>query len=326
MLKEIIDGKNILFITTKNIDYIRNTQELRILKENGGSVKEIYSLKKKNIFRMIDVWFKLLTMNISDIDVVFIGFAPQLILPFWGWRFKKKVIVIDFFVSVYDTYVNDRKKFKENGFVAKLSRRLDESTIRKANHIIVDTNADGKYFEREFGEGKKDYETLYLEADESVYYPRKANKNKSNNKFVVLYFGSILPLQGVDIVLGAVQRLRDNEDIFFDIIGPISDKYCKPIQKNVCYTGWLSQEELAEHIANADLCLAGHFNRDIDKAHRTIPGKAYIYEKMKKKMVLGDSVANHELFTEDERHKFVSMGNSEFLAKKILECRCENNM
>lgn len=36
---------------------------------------------------------------------------------------------------------------------------------------------------------------------------------------------------------------------------------------------WLSQQELADEIAGADLCLAGHFNADIDKAKRTIPGR-----------------------------------------------------
>ena len=101
---------------------------------------------------------------------------------------------------------------------------------------------------------------------------------------MVLYFGSILPLQGVDVVLETIRKLKGRDDIFFDIIGPIPQSLQKPIQSNVRYTDWLSQEELAERIASADLCLAGHFNGSIAKADRTIPGKAYIYEAMKKKM------------------------------------------
>ena len=98
------------------------------------------------------------------------------------------------------------------------------------------------------------------------------------NKYVVLYFGSVLPLQGVDVVLDAIKLLKNEKDIFFQVIGPISKKYSKPVQDNVEYIDWLEQKELAEYIANADLCLAGHFNGEIDKAKRTIPGKAYILD------------------------------------------------
>ena len=42
-MKSINDIKNkrILYIATKNSDYLRITQELRILRENGNSVTEI---------------------------------------------------------------------------------------------------------------------------------------------------------------------------------------------------------------------------------------------------------------------------------------------
>ena len=102
------------------------------------------------------------------------------------------------------------------------------------------------------------------------------------------------------------------------MIGPIPKDYEKPIQNNVEYINWLSQEELAEYIANSDLCLAGHFCAEIDKAKRTIPGKAYIYASMQKAMILGDNKANRELFEEDKKTQFVKMGDAAELSKKIL--------
>jgi hypothetical protein len=39
---------------------------------------------------------------------------------------------------------------------------------------------------------------------------------------------------------------------------------------------------------------------------------------MGKPMILGDTKANHELFTPDEKHIFVKRGNSKELAKAIL--------
>lgn len=319
LLTELVKEKRVLFITTKNIDYIRNTQELRLLKENAGSVDVLYSCKKKYIGRIVEIWLKLVLISLSDIDVVFAGFAPQLILPFFKWKMEHKLIIIDFFISVYDTLIHDRKKIKDKGIIAKMCHYIDSITLKWANHVITDTKADAEYFVQEFHSDRSKFETLYLEADKSVYYQREQHKRTDlANKSVVLYFGSILPLQGVDVVLDAVKLLKDQEDIYFQIIGPIPDKYDKPIQDNVEYIDWLSQEELAEYIANADLCLAGHFNGEIEKARRTIPGKAYIYSAMGKSMILGDNEANHELFFEDTNHKFVEMGNARRLSQLIM--------
>lgn len=319
-LEEIVKDKRVLFITTKNIDYIRNTQELRIIKDFARNVDIIYSEKKNYAWRIPDIWRKITKKKINNSDVIFVGFEPQFVIPFVGWKFKGKMVVIDFFISVYDTLICDRKKFRDGGIVAKLSRWMDITTIKNVVHIVTDTKAHAKYFETEFEGEKKKFETIYLEADSQIYYPRPQNKPADiKDKFVVLYFGSILPLQGVDIVLGAIREFKNRDDIYFDIIGPIPDKYNKPIQNNVHYTEWLPQTELAEHIANADLCLAGHFHGTIGKANRTIPGKAYIYEMMNKKMILGDSEANHELFKADDRHFFVVMGDVKSLTHKIEE-------
>lgn len=324
-LKEIVKDKKVLFITTKNIDYIRNTQELRIIKDNAKNVDIIYSDKKKYALRIPDVWRKIKKNKVNNSDVIFVGFEPQFVIPFVGWKFKGKTVVIDFFISVYDTLICDRKKFKVGGMIAKISHWMDTITIKKAMHIITDTKAHAEYFESEFGGNDEKFETIYLEADPQIYYPRPQNKPAQlENKFVVLYFGSILPLQGVNVVLDAIRKLKDRKDIFFDIIGPIPDKYKKPIQDNVHYSEWLSQTELAEHISNADLCLAGHFNKNIAKASRTIPGKAYIYQKMDKVMILGDGIANRELFRNDDKHILVEMGNSDALSEAIIEYERRN--
>ena len=320
---DLIKDKKVLFITTKNLDYIRNTQEINIIKENSINYKIIGSKEKSYFKRMINVYWNILKTSVKDFDIVFVGFAPQLILPIWNFKFKKKKIIIDFFISMYDTLVFDRKKIRENSIFAKILKAIDKRTILLADYIISDTKEHGKYFIEEFNADKEKVNVLYLEADKEIYHEEKIEKPyEVKDKFVVLYFGSILPLQGVNIVLGAIDILKNKKDIFFYIIGPIQKKYNKVESDNVKYIDWLSQKELAKYINFSDLCLAGHFNKDINKAKRTIPGKAYIYDAMNKKMILGENPANHELFTENkEKYYFVEMGNSEKLAEKILEIK-----
>ena len=315
-------GKHVLFITTKNLDYLRNTQEIAKLRESAASVDVLGSSEKSYARRLLHVYGKLSTMSLKQYDTIFVGFAPQLILPLFGWRFRKKTVVIDFFISVYDTMIQDRKKWKDGSMLAKFCHWIDRSTLRKADRIISDTNAHGDYFAKEFDINRAQIETWYLCADRTIFYPRPQKKPAElQDKFVVLYFGSVQPVQGVDVIMQAMQLFANDPRIHFDFIGPIAQKVKKAEGDNITYINWLSQPELAEAISRADLCLAGHFNRENGKANRTIPGKAYIYEAMEKPMILGDSPANHERYSaSQEGITFVEMGDPEALRNAILSC------
>lgn len=319
---ECIQGRSILFITTKNLDYLRNVQELKILKKRASHVKVIGSMHQSYCIRLIQVYFRLLFLNVDKFDVVFVGFAPQLIIPFFLYKWRRVYLIEDFFISLYDTFVHDRQIIRDGGILSVWLRKLDRCTMERGDFILSDTMAHGDYFAKEFGIDRRKIHTLYLEADGKVYRPRKQSYIKSEtDPFVVLYFGSMLPLQGADVVLEAAKRLRGEKRLVFWIIGPVK-KADKVVSANIEYIPWLSQKELARRIANADLCLAGHFHASIEKARRTIPGKALIYQKMKKPMILGENAANRELFQECAgRIYFVEMGSPKRLAEKILEAR-----
>lgn len=315
-----IRGKRVLYIATKNADYLRIVQEIRILKEQGNTVTEIVSAEKSYPKRLREVWGRLRRVNMDDHDLSFIGFAPQLILPLFGRKLGKKPVVTDFFISVYDTICFDRKKLRPQLPLGQLCKQIDKLTLRRSDHCICDTRAHGAYFCEEFGYPAAEMETLYLEADTSIYYPREMPAHKD---FTVLYFGSILPLQGVPVILDAIGLLRQEPGLHFVVIGPLGNA---PRQgENITeYIDWLPQEQLAERIAGADLCLAGHFDAAIGKARRTIPGKAYIYHAMGKPMILGDNPATHELYHEgDPGITFCKMGDARALADCILSLKKE---
>ena len=319
-MKKITDIKNqrVLYIATKNRDYLRITQELRILRENGNKVTEIVSADKSYPKRLMYVFRKLMSVKMSDYDVSFVGFAPQLIMPFFNHKLGKKPLAMDFFISVYDTMCFDRKKFRPKSLAGKFCKWLDKKTLERADLAVCDTKAHGRYFCKEFGFAPEKMSVLYLEADKSIYYPRKTEKNKD---FTVLYFGSILPLQGVSVILDAIDLLKDEKNLKFVIIGPLGENGRRD-SKITEYYEWLSQEELAEKIAQADLCLGGHFDGSIMKAKRTIAGKTYIYKAMEKPMILGENPANHELFSEQDKDVwFVEMGNPQKLAELITDIK-----
>lgn len=318
-LREDIEGKKVLYVATKNSDYIRVSQEIEIVKELGKNVGIIAFSDKSYLTRILKVYAKLLITNVKQYDTIMIGFMAQMVIPMFMWKFRKKCVITDFFISIYDTLVFDRKKIKENSLAAKICKWIDRLTIKKSTFLLSDTKTHGQYFAQELGAKVDNIYVCYLKADSHIYYPRVVEKPKEyQDKYIVLYFGSILPVQGVDIVMETVRNMEAINDIHFIIVGPIGEKVEKANADNVTYINWLPQEKLAEYIAFSDLCLAGHFSSTVNKAKRTIPGKAYIYQAMGKKMILGDSPANKELFRENGEVLFVTMGCSKELQKKIL--------
>ena len=175
-LDSLFRDKRVLYITTKNRDYIRVTQEINYLSKVAKEVVVIGSGAKGYAKRLAYVFKALIGQSMADIDVVFVGFAPQLIMPFFGRKLKKRQVVIDFFISVYDTMVLDRKKFKDGGLLAKFCKSLDESTLKRADYIVCDTKAHGGFFASELHADAKKLRVLYLEADKSIYYPRQMEK------------------------------------------------------------------------------------------------------------------------------------------------------
>lgn len=322
-LIDIIRDKDVLYIATKNLDYIRITQEIELIERHAKSLEVIAYDDKSYMRRIPKVWWKLMTTDMKDFDVVFVGFMAQTILPFFSPLFRSKTVVVDFFISIYDTLVDDRKRYRENSFIAKILRWFDRTTLRRSDYVVCDTKAHGEYFADDLGADRDNLIVLYLEADRSIYYPMAVEKKPLyRDKFVVLYFGSILPLQGVEVVLDCARAMEGHEDIFFVMIGPLKGEQRAKYASlgNIEFIDWLPQEELARHIAMADLCLSGHFNSDIGKARRTIAGKTYIYRAMEKPVILGENSANRELFSEeDEGIYFVEMGNFDALKDKILD-------
>lgn len=315
-LEDKVKNKNVLFISTKNADYIRNVQEITWLREHAENITVIVSSSKNYLIRILKVYFKTLWhLMRRDFDYLFVGFAPQLLFPLFLFFPKNKLIVFDFFISMFDTFVDDRKKVKPNSLIAKVLHYIDGHTIQKSDLTVVDTQAHGKYFANEFQRSLSKIVVFYIEADTEIYVPHVRNKNEL---FEVIYFGSILPVQGVDIVLEAIKKV-DNPAIHFTIIGPLQKKFAihEEDYPQTTFIPWLSQMELAEKINQADLALAGHFSSTVGKANRTIAGKTYIYLAMDKPVVLGKSDANYELFSENSNTFFVERGNPKALANLI---------
>lgn len=315
-----LTGKKILYIASKRASYLRVSQQMRLIAEKSSNYKFIVSDYRNYYLQLISIILRTCFVNVKKYDLVFVGAFPQFIVPFFERKFKRCDLWVDLHISFYDTLVFDRKKFRKDSLCGKLLWHLDKKTLDLSHYVVADTKMHGLYFVQEFVQDLSKIFVMYLEADKKIYYPMNiAKPSKWKDKYVVFYFGSMNPLQGINVVLEAIERLKVEKGIYFIIVGPIDKKIEKYTGETVKYIDWLTQEEIAKYIAISDLCLSGHFSANIEKANRTIPGKAYIYDAMEKRIILGDSEANREYFQENEKYKFVELGNSQALSELIMK-------
>ncbi len=292
----------------------------KILETQNIKVIECHEpLEKWHAF--IQSYVKLLSKHKKiDYDIMLVPWRGILTLPLAKLIHKKPIIYFPAF-SIYDTLVNDRKKIKKNSLKARFVHFVDALACKWVDKVALESTAEINYFVEEFGLPREKFFQLPLAADESLFQPTTIEE--SNEKFTVLFFGSFIPLHGIDTITKTAILLKEHKDIFFSICG---DGQTKPeieklIQKNdlknIKLVGLVSKDELLEQIRKSDLCL-GIFGKSI-KARKVLTNKAFQILSSKKPLITMDSPAVREANLKNKENcMLVTPANPERLAEAIL--------
>ncbi len=170
---------------------------------------------------------------------------------------------------------------------------------------------------------------IYVGCDEDIFYPRPPSSSPDYHQ--VFYYSSFLPLHGTEVILQAAHRLRNRREIQF-ILGGDGPKF-REIQRatmrfnleNVRLVGWIPLKHLPNYIAEASICLGGHFST-IPKAARVISTKTFQFLAMRRPTIVGDNEATRELFVHREHVYAVPMGDAVALADAIGELIADESL
>jgi len=300
---------------------------------NGGKLlKQILKTQKievvechesiDNFRTFILAYFKLFYKHRKlDYDIMMIPWRGILSFPLAKLIHKKPIIYFPAF-SIYDTLVNDRKKIKKNSLIAKFVHFIDKIVCKWSDLVIVESSEEIKYFVKEYGLQKEKFRQYHMSSDESIFYPVKSN-NQKTGKFVVLFFGSFIPLHGIEFIAKAASILKNNHDVEFRICGEgqTKGKIENIIQQNnlnnIKLLGLVSKEKLLENIRESDVCL-GIFG-DTLKARKVVTNKVFQILASEKPLITMESPASLEVHLEHKKNcMLVPSGNPEKLAEAIL--------
>lgn len=302
--------------------YPRNAIIKNALLSQGIDIIECSSNGRNYFIRYSSILKKFLFNRDREYDLIFIGFFGQPLVPVIK-KLTDKTIIFDAFLSAYDTICFDRKIFNPKSPTGKFFYWIDKNSCEVADKVLLDTNAHIEYFVNTFFMERSKFKRVFVGADENIFYPRK---RKYSKKFKIFYYGTYKPSHGTEYIVKAAKKLEKYKDIEFEIVGKGMEyrritKLARQIDvKNIRFIKWLPYEDIPLHIAEANICLGGHFGCT-EKAKRVIAGKTFQFIAMKKPVIVGDNLANKELFKNEENALMVEHGNENSLAEAILKLK-----
>ncbi len=332
--------------------YPRNRVIIEGLRSNGAEVIECHEefwrdsaeklegvnawhLMLKIPFRLLLIYGKLINkfMQVGYYDALIVGYAGHIdiFLAKLLNLFRRKPVIFDAFLSLYDTAVMDRRIVPSNSLKAKLLRLVDTWSCRVADAILLDTQAHIDYFVREFRLPASIFFAVPVGSYLSPHPASSPQGGEGQYQCEVLYFGSYIPLHGVDTILKAASMLQDEKALVFTLIGkgqllPEMKRLASDLGlKNINFIDrFMKEEELTRYIEQADICL-GIFG-ETDKALRVIPCKVYNCLVMGKPLITAQTPAIEGVLTHMENAFLCKPGDPEALYRAIRHLKNDGRL
>jgi glycosyltransferase involved in cell wall biosynthesis len=310
----------VLYFGTYERDYPRNAQVISCLRSAGVEVRErhvgVWEGGRENwragagaAVRLALAELRLLQRPDEEFDVLIVGYPGHFDLPAAKRAARGRPVIFNPLVSLAETFVADRRRFRDGSLAARALERVDRQALRNADLVVADTRADADHL-AELGDLPRErIEVAFVGAEERVFGPGWAPAEP----FTALFVGKLIPLHGLETVLAAA---RATPELRFRLIG---SGQLEPIvqqrPENVDWVPWVEYEQLAAELHAAG-CALGIFGTSA-KAQRVIPNKAFQALACGTPLVTADTPGARELLVDGESALLVAPGDHGALASAV---------
>ena len=319
----------ILYMGCYGENFHRNVVVLNGLKKNSINSYE-YNVNSHNIIKNIFLFLKnFKKLKKQNFDLVLLH--SEVFIQFFIAKFisfiKKIPLVHDIFISKLQTIYYDRKQFKKRKlpksllWIVLFTMDLIECTF--SDYLLIDAYSHIKFFHEKYKTPVKKFRKLLVGSMDDIFYPLE--KKENDDKFIIGFLGTFIPLQGVEYIIKAAKKLENDKQIVFHFIGngqnyQESRALASELKiRNISFFGFIPMKKVPNMISKFDINLGifGHTN----KALQVIPTKLFDGMAMKKAMISMDSPAIRELFTNNEDIVLCERSNPDSLAEAILKLK-----
>jgi glycosyltransferase involved in cell wall biosynthesis len=310
----------VLYFGTYERRYPRNAQVISCLRRAGVEVVERHvglwegreqkwGLGLSVLPRLALAEARLLRRPRGEADAVIVGYPGQLDLLAARRAARGRPVVFNPLVSLADTLVGDRGRFRPGSLPARLLTAIDRHALRAADVVVADTQANADFLAELAELPEQRFAVCFVGAEEAVFQPGWAPEVPPTAVFV----GKLIPLHGLETILGAA---RFAPELRFRVIGSGQlDSLLEPRPENVEWVRWV-EYDLLPHELHRAACALGIFGTS-DKARRVIPNKAFQALACGVPLLTADTPAARELLADGESALLVPPGDPEALADAL---------
>lgn len=278
----------------------------------------------------------------------FLGRTPALVRA--GWRVAPDVIVVGFpghsdvgtaklvslrdrapvvfdaLVSLWETNVLDRRTVSARSLAGYRYRFTDRVACSLADVILLDTDAHIAWFRSAFHVPAGKLHRVWVGADDELMTP--CGQRRSHGGFTVFFYGSFIPLHGIEHILRAAEHLQARDgDVRFVLCGtgqtfPAMRRLAASRRiSNVEFLGHRPPRELHRLMCDSDICL-GLFGTSA-KARAVIPNKVFDALACGRPVITADTPAVRESLVHGEDAWLCRGGDASALADAITMLKAD---
>lgn len=226
-------------------------------------------------------------------------------------------LIVDPLVSRHDTKIGDWAAAAEGSFQSDHNRRIDRAAMRFADLVLADTPQHAAYYARAYRVPVARCAVVPVGFDDARW---RVQPDPPAQPFRVAFFGSYLPLHGIETIVGAAERVPD---VRWTLIG---GGMTFPIVRQARARGvalevvsWLDAEALVDRLSTAHVLL-GIFGSGA-KSARVVPNKLYQGMALGRASITGDTPAVRAFFSPGEHLLVVPCGDAAALADAVVRLR-----
>jgi glycosyltransferase involved in cell wall biosynthesis len=297
--------------------YARNRVVAKALRRAGATVQDVmdhrpYAIRTPSM---------LARAARQDFDLLLVPYPGHSDVPAATAlaRAIDRPLVFDAFLSLYDTFVEDRRRIHPSSIRARWPALADRVATRLPDLVLLDTEAHIDYFVDELGASRSRFRRIWVGADDEVIHPMPRTGDPA---FTVFLYASFVPLQGVEHVVRAAHVLeREGPPVRFRVVGAgqaypeIRDLAAALGIRSIEFLGRRPYEELPGLMAASDVCL-GIFGTG-PKAGRVVPNKVFDALAAARPVITADTPAVREALVDGRHGLLIPAGDSRALAGSI---------
>jgi glycosyltransferase involved in cell wall biosynthesis len=235
---------------------------------------------------------------------VIVGEASNYLTPVIVFaRLQRRKVVFDSFVSLQEIH-GDYHKGVSGRLWSLVGGVLDRINCLFATTVIVDTKADRRYFVDVLGVPSRKVHVVYVGAETDLFVARSRRPTYPSGELSILFFGSFLPLHGIETILRAAALLQEEPKVkvHFTLVGAGHEYQQMRLMAarlslaNVSFGPTdVPYERLPDLIYASDACL-GIFGAT-SQAQRVVPNKVFQAAACARPVVTADTPAIREVFS-----------------------------